>query len=104
MLNLPPFCPELNPIELMFQLLRRRLRHSNTRYLSHQIKSKEFFFFKCVEVLQNTSDEDIRKNYRICGYIGLLLNVCYRFSINGNGIKNDLFIAISLYQTTLDHK
>ena len=69
MLNLPPYCPELNPIELTFQLLGQRLRHSNARYLSHQMKSKEFFLAKCVEVLQSTSDEDVRKNYRKCGYI-----------------------------------
>ena len=69
MLNLPPYSPELNPIELTFQLLGHRLRHSNARYLSHQMRCEEFFLLKCVEVLQTITDEDIMKSYQKCGYI-----------------------------------
>ena len=43
-LNLPPYSPELNPIELVFQLLGQRLRHSNARYLSYQMQSDDFFY------------------------------------------------------------
>ena len=45
-LNLPPYSPELNPIELVFQLLGQRLRHLNARYLSYQMKTEEFFFIE----------------------------------------------------------
>lgn len=67
-LNLPPYTPELNPIELIFQLLGQRLRHSNSRYLSYQMQSDDFFLFKCIEVLQSISNDDIVKCYRKCGY------------------------------------
>ena len=69
MLNLPPYSPELNPIELVFQLLGQRLRHSNARYLSYQMQSEDFFLLKCVEVLESITGEDIKKNYKKCGYI-----------------------------------
>ena len=68
-LNLPPYSPELNPIELVFQLLGQHLRHSNARYLSQQMRSGEFFLLKCVEVLEDLTSEDIKKNYTKCGYI-----------------------------------
>ena len=42
-LNLPPYLPELNPIELVFQLLGQRLCHSNARYLLYQMQSENFF-------------------------------------------------------------
>ena len=69
MLNLPPYSPELNPIELTFQPLGHRLRHSNARYQASQMVSEEFFLLKCVEVLQTITDEDNKKNYQKCGYI-----------------------------------
>ena len=69
MLNLPPYSPELNPIELIFQLLSQRLRHSNARHLSHQLKREDFFLLKCVEVLESITESDIRKSYNKCGYI-----------------------------------
>ena len=68
MLNLPPYSPKLNPIELIFQLLSHRLRHSNARHLSQQLKSEDFFLLKCVEVLESITDKDVRKSYRKCGY------------------------------------
>ena len=46
-LNLPPHSPELNPIELVFQLLGQRLRHSNARYLSYQMQSEDYFIEVC---------------------------------------------------------
>ena len=61
-LNLPPYLPELNPIELVFQLLGQHLHHSNARYFSQQMKSEEFFLLKCVEVLEDLTSEDIKKN------------------------------------------
>ena len=61
MLNLPPYSPELNPIELIFQLLSQRLRHSNARHLSHHLMGEDFFLLKCVEVLESITDDDIRK-------------------------------------------
>ena len=69
MLNLPPYSPELNPIELIFQLLSHRLRHSNARHLSHQMTCEDFFLLKCIEVLESITDSDIRKSYNKCGYI-----------------------------------
>ena len=68
-LNLPPYSPELNPIELVFQLLGQRLRHSNARYQSYQMQSEDFFLRKCVEVLESITGEDIKRNYQKCGYI-----------------------------------
>jgi len=44
MLHLPPYSPELNPIELIFQLLGHRLRHLNARHLSHQMTCEDFFW------------------------------------------------------------
>ena len=68
-LNIPPYSPELNPIELVFQLLGQHLRHVNARYLSHQMKSEEFFLLKYVGVLEDITSEDIKKSYTKCGYI-----------------------------------
>ena len=68
-LNLPPYSPELNLIELVFQLLGHCLIHLNVRYLSHEMRCEEFFLLKCVEVLEDISSEDIKKNYTKCGYI-----------------------------------
>ena len=68
MLHLPPYCPELNPIELIFQLLGHCLRHSNIRHMSHQMKSEDFFLSACVEVLHSITYVDIMKNYKKCGY------------------------------------
>ena len=68
-LHLPPYTPELNPIELVFQLLGHRLRHSNARHMSHQMKDDDFFLLKCVEVLESISRQDILKMYKKCGYI-----------------------------------
>ena len=68
MLHLPPYCPELNPIELVFQLLGHRLRHSNIRHMSHQMKSEDFFLSACVEVLHSITYVDIMKNHKKCGY------------------------------------
>ena len=68
-LFLPPYCPELNPIELVFQLLGHRLRNSNARHLGHQMKSEDFFLRACVSVLHNISHVDIVKMYKKCGYI-----------------------------------
>ena len=66
-LNLPPYSPELNPIELIFQLLGYRLRHLNTRFLSHQMKSDDFFLLMSVEVLEPISDKDVLKSYKNAG-------------------------------------
>ena len=68
-LFLPPYCPELNPIELVFQLLGHRLRNSNARHLGHQMKSSDFFLQACVSVLHSISHVDIMKMYKKCGYI-----------------------------------
>ena len=42
-LNLPPYSPELNPIELVFQLFVQCLSHSNARCLLYQMQSDDFF-------------------------------------------------------------
>ena len=68
LLFLPPYCPELNPIELVFQFLGHRLRNSNARHLSHQMKSEDFFLCSCVRVLHSITHVDIMKNYKKCGY------------------------------------
>lgn len=68
LLYLPPYSPELNPIELVFQLLGVRLRHSNARYESRVNINEDFFMLKCVEVLESITNEDVRKNYKKCGY------------------------------------
>ena len=68
-LYLPLYCPELNPIELVFQLLGHRLRHSNIRHMSHQMRSEDFFLCVCVRVLQSVTYVDIMKNYKKCGYV-----------------------------------
>ena len=60
-LNPPPYLPELNPIELVFQLLGQCLCHSNARYLSYQMQSEDFILLKCVEVLESITGEDIKK-------------------------------------------
>ena len=67
-LHLPPYCPELNPIELIFQLLGHRLRNSNARHLGHQMKSEDFFLWACVRILHSITHPDILKNYKKCGY------------------------------------
>lgn len=46
-LNLPPYTPELNPIELIFQLLGHCLQMSNARHLCHQMKNDDFFVKMC---------------------------------------------------------
>ena len=63
-LHLPPYSPELNPIELVFQLLGSMLRHSNTRHISHQLKYDDFFLLKYVEVPESISRHDILKMYK----------------------------------------
>ena len=68
-LFLPPYCPELNPIELVFQLLGHRLRNSNARYLGHHMKLEDFFLQACVSVLHNILHVDIVKMYQKCGNI-----------------------------------
>ena len=63
-LNLPPYAPDLNHIELVFLLLGHCLRHSNTRHLAHQMKCDNFFLLRCIEVLESISRQNIMKTYK----------------------------------------
>ncbi len=54
-LNLPLYTPELNPIELIFQILGHCLSHSNTKHMHCQMKSDNFFLLKCIEFMENVS-------------------------------------------------
>ncbi len=57
----------MNIIELIFQLLGHYLCHSNTRHMSYQMKSDNFFLLKSVGFMENISNEDVIKSYRKCG-------------------------------------
>ena len=43
--------PKVESIELVLQLLGHRLRDSNVRHWSHQMKSEDIFLWACVRVL-----------------------------------------------------
>ena len=62
--NLPPYYPELNLIELEFQFMGVKLRHSNVRHKPHDTINDDYFVFECVEVLESISNDDLRKNYK----------------------------------------
>ena len=68
LIYLPHYFPELNPIELMFHLLGVRLCHLIARYTSHDTIDNDFLLLKCIEVLESITNEDVRKNYKKCGY------------------------------------
>ena len=69
LLYLPSQSPELNPIEIVFQLLGARLCNSNARYKSRDIINNDFIMLKCIEVLESiTKNDDIRNNYKKCRY------------------------------------
>ena len=79
-LHLPTYTPELNPIELIFQLLDHCLCHSNPRHLSPQMKCGNFFLLKCLEVPESIPRQDIVKMYKKCGYI-VQRNIKFEFVI-----------------------
>ena len=66
---LPAYTPELNPIELMFNVFSMRLRHTNARKVSFSNKSDKTFLHICVNILSLISKKDIIGMFKHCGYI-----------------------------------
>src|SRR5690606_19328836 len=58
---LPPYSPDLNPIELAFSKFKRRLRDGARR-------SQEGLVELCGSVLELFTEAEIRNYFRHCGY------------------------------------
>ena len=69
MLLLPPYHPELNPIELVFNLLTQRLRHSTARYVDYVNEQDRKILEICCSVLNETTTDEIKQMYNSCGYL-----------------------------------
>ena len=68
-LLLPAYHPELNPIELVFNMLAQRIRHSNARYEDYVNQQDVKIMHLACTILNEITTDDIRKMYRKCGYI-----------------------------------
>ena len=68
MLLLPPYHPELNPIELVFNLLTQRLRHSSARYIDFVNGQDRKVMEVCCSALNGITTEEIKEMYKSCGY------------------------------------
>jgi len=69
---LPAYHPELNPIELVFNVITQRLRHSNARYIDYVNKQDDKIIQVCCDILNNITTMEIKKMYQKCGYLHLL--------------------------------
>ena len=71
-LHLPSYSQEFKHIALVkIQLLGQGLYHSNTKHKSRDTKYDDYCMWKCVEVLESTFNDNIRKNrknFKKCGY------------------------------------
>ena len=65
MVPLPPYHPELNPTELVFNTLVQRMRSNHTRSSS---KSNKVFLKKVITEIENFSRDDAKSFYKKCGY------------------------------------
>ena len=69
LLLLPTYHPELNPIELIFNILIQRIRHNGSRYLDYVRRQDNVILKQCCDVLDNLTRHDITSVYRKCGYL-----------------------------------
>ena len=68
-LLLPTYHPELNPIELIFNILVQRVKHSGARYEDYLNNENSKVMHVCANALNSITNNDIKKVYRKCGYI-----------------------------------
>ena len=66
---LPAYTPELNPIELMFNIFTMRLRHTNARKISFRNRTDKTFLHICINILSTISRFDVIKMFTHCGYV-----------------------------------
>ena len=69
LLLLPTYHPELNPIELIFNILIQRIRYNGSRYLDYIRRQDNVILKQCCDVLDNLTSYDITSVYRKCGYL-----------------------------------
>lgn len=68
---LPPYSPDLNPIELVFSAMKHHLRHNGgyTRMATTQMSDQEIYIALLKALYISTPEDSVYDWYSDCGYL-----------------------------------